>query len=146
MSFKKLKGLSFLGSFFSLHVLKKIFRINQRGKKDFETAYANDRIFTISELQRSLMLEYSQCYHCRICDTVCPHITDKPHRPAPSYIAGTFARSLTDFDLFDEKFDCGNCNECEKICPQNVPIKRVVGFIKEGKKKIISAKGGSAFG
>lgn len=140
MSLKKIKGLSFLGSFFALHVLKKIFRINQRGKKDFIQDYAADRIFSVAEKQRLKMLGYSQCTNCRICDTVCPLIVAKPNKPAPSYLVGTFARSLTDYDLFDDDFICGDCCECEKVCPQNVPIRGVIEFIKNGKKQIESVR------
>ena len=137
MNFKQIKALLFLGTFFTLHFIKKIFRINQRGKKEFVKDYAPDRIFPISAEQRARMPEFSKCLSCRICDTVCPKVVESPNLPAPSYIAGTFSRSLTDFDLFDDTFDCGDCDACEKACPYHVPIKSIVEFIKDGKKKIL---------
>lgn len=137
MSFKQIKALSFLGTFFTLHFIKKILRINQRGKKEFIEDYAQDRIFPISAELRSKMPVFSKCLNCRICDTVCPKVLEKPEQPAPSYIVGTFSRSLTDFDLFDDAFECGDCMACEQACPHHVPIKEVIGFVKDGKKEII---------
>ncbi len=136
MNFKQIKALSFLGTFFTLHFIKKIFRINQRGKKEFIEDYAKDRIFPISAEQRAQMPGFSRCLSCRICDTVCPKVLEQPQQPAPSYIVGTFSRSLTDFDLFDDAFQCGDCDACEKACPYHVPIKSVIGFIQSGKKQI----------
>lgn len=136
MNVKKIKAVAYLGLHIILHFLKKIFKIKQRHKKDFIQSYKADRIFAITAHQRTEMPAYSRCYQCRLCDTVCPELATNPKLLAPSYLVGSFSRSLTDFYYYETVYDCLDCQKCEDICPQDVPIKEIIEFMKYGKEAI----------
>jgi len=136
MNLKKIKAIAFLGLYFVLHIFKKIFKIKQRHKQDFLQSYKADRIFAISPERRREMPDYSKCYQCKLCDTVCPELNTKNRLLAPSFIVGSFSRSLTDFYYYETDYDCTDCQKCEDICPQDVPITKIIAFMKEGKELI----------
>lgn len=134
MNLKMIKSLLYLGVYFVLHLLKKLFHLGQRNSTEFKLAYLDDHIFAISAKHRHKMPEYSSCHSCRLCDTVCPELATSPTLLAPSFLVSCFSRSLTDFTYSDTNFSCQNCKLCEEICPQNVPIRSILDFIQEGKK------------
>lgn len=139
MNLKKIKAIAFLGFHITLHFFKKIFKIKQRHKSDFIRAYKADRIFAISPKYRSEMPDYSKCYQCKLCDTFCPELASNPELLAPSFIVGSFSRSLPDFYYFQTDYQCNDCQKCEENCPQNVPVREIIEFMKEGKQKIQAA-------
>jgi heterodisulfide reductase subunit C len=130
---RKFKAISFLGCHFFIHMAKKLFFIRSRGKSAFLKDYKPDHIFAISSEQRKLMPNYSSCYHCNLCDTVCPQLKNNL---APSYIVSALSRSLPDYNLFPTDYDCQDCQKCEDICPEHVPIKKLIEFIKETKQAL----------
>lgn len=129
MNAKKFKALLFLGWHFLVHFFKKIFP-QAAGKEKFLDYYRPDRIFPISIQHRKPMPSYSLCITCRLCDTVCPEITENPTLTAPSFLVTSYSRSLTDHVHFaPQGYQCGICRACEKICPQNVPIRAIIDFM-----------------
>lgn len=133
MNFKKLKALFYLGWHFFMHFIKKLpfFSSRLRGKKAFLSHYKNDHIFPISANERINMPNFHSCYNCRICDTVCPQFDSTDSLSSPSYLVTGYSRSLTDyFHLKTIPLDCQECNACESACPENVPIKEIISFVK----------------
>jgi len=128
---RKFKALIFLGYHFTLHFMKRFLPFARRGLDEFNKDYRDDRIFAISPEQRELIPHYSHCYSCRLCDTVCPEISQNPAFLAPSFLVSSFSRSLTDFYHFEATNSCAQCSSCETICPQDVPIKRLIDYMKE---------------
>ncbi len=133
ISLKKIKALIFLGIHFALHIIKKLFRIDQRKKADFLNAYKEDNIYSIDPKWREQMPDFSSCFHCHICDVYYPNLNSEK-KMSPSYLVGSFSRSLTDFNVLDEALSTKDYEECEKHCPQNVPICGIVEFMKEKKE------------
>lgn len=126
---QKIGALSFLGYHFVKHSVRRLFGISRRDKSHFLKDYAPDGIFAVSGVERSAMPDYSRCVMCRLCDVVCPEISTKSLL-APSYLVTGFSRSLTDYHRFSQgSFACGDCRACEDVCPQNVPIRKIVEFM-----------------
>lgn len=117
-----------------LHAFRRIFGLKQRRKKEFLESYKADRIFSISPQQRQNMPDYSRCLYCGLCDVVCPELQIKPQNLSPSYIVGSFSRSLTDYTYFNSDYNCESCGLCQSVCPQDIPIKDIVNFMQEGKQ------------
>ena len=130
MNLKKIKATFFIGYHFVLLEVKKLFKLNFKGLKNFTNNYKNDRIFPISKEWRLQMTNFSHCHSCRLCDAVCPAITHDPKQTAPSFLAISYSRQLTDLVYFDET-NCVDCKRCEDICPQKVPLVSLIRFMKE---------------
>lgn len=125
-----------MGFHFIIHFFKRVWRINQRGKAEFIRAYGGEGLFPISAERRREMPAYFRCYQCRLCDTVCPELTTNPRLVPPSFLVGSFSRSLPDFACFEADYECKDCQVCEDICPQDIPIKAIIEFMKEGKRLV----------
>lgn len=129
---QKIRAFSFLGYHFVKHSVRRFLGIKRRGRSHFLKDYASDGIFTVSSSERDGMPDYSRCVMCRLCDVVCPEISVKPSLLAPSYLVMGFSRSLTDYPHFSqESFACGDCHTCEDVCPQHVPIRKIIEFMEK---------------
>lgn len=136
MNIKKIKALAFIGWHVVTHFFKKIIPQANKGLPKFLKNYQNDGVFAISPSVRQNMPSFSQCYFCKLCDTVCPDLITHKKILAPSYIVSAFSRSLTDYRYFESQLTCQNCQECETICPQDVPIKTIVEFMQNKAQEI----------
>ncbi|OVE82045.1 hypothetical protein BVY03_01995 [bacterium K02(2017)] len=131
MLIKKLQALFLLGTQFFKLIICKILRINRRNNSDFLNAYKNDHIFPIPKKHRGLMPDYSKCTYCYLCDAVCPElqIPNSTITP-PSYLAGSFSRSLTDYHYFNISQTCSTCQKCQEACPQDIPLKELIELMQ----------------
>lgn len=63
------------------------------------------------------------------------HLTQLPFYPAPHVscnYAGISAKAEEIHKLYPEVFRCVACNACTKICPMEVPVMDVIGYVKRG--------------
>lgn len=129
MKLNKIKSLFFLGRHFALHCLKRILHLSRRNKKNFLLDYGPDRIFAVSPEVRAVMPAFSHCIACRLCDLACPETT-------PSYFVAGVSRSPTDFHFLTDVM-CRNCSACEEVCPEHVPIRKILDFVIGVKEQIL---------
>ncbi len=56
--------------------------------------------------------------------------------PGPSYLFTGVSKTVADLDAaadYLEKWsECGECRECEEICPENIKIKELAGIMQRG--------------
>ena len=131
---RKLIALGNLGVYFILHLLKMPFAKKQGGMKDFLSHYKKDGIVPLTTPDKKLLHRLSGCINCGFCDMVCPALLRLPRErfPGPSFVATTFSRSFSHLKFAQLDLTiCSECGECERACPNAVPIKEGVLFIKE---------------
>jgi succinate dehydrogenase/fumarate reductase-like Fe-S protein len=132
--FKKIFALLNLAFYFILHFLKKPFVWGRRGLPAFLENYKKDGIVPLTLEDKQLLRRFSECINCGFCDTACPALQKLPRERflGPSFIATTFTRSFPDFHATGLDLTlCAECNECEKVCPNAVPIKDGIVFVQE---------------
>ncbi|MCP5464363.1 MAG: hypothetical protein H7A33_04990 [Deltaproteobacteria bacterium] len=139
---KKFKSTGFIGLHFMIHALKKPFPFFKTGLKRFLNNYRQDHIFALSDKERAQMPSYSHCMTCKLCDLNCPKLASDPQFISPSYLVNSFSRSLTDLRLSNTLDFCVGCQQCEQICPENVPIMDILHFVKA--KQVLSDSGKAA--
>ncbi|MBF0103810.1 MAG: hypothetical protein HQM16_00660 [Deltaproteobacteria bacterium] len=140
MNLKKIKSLAFLAMGLVQHFFLSLFHINRRHKKEFLASYRDDRIFPVSPTFRDMLPDFSRCLYCFRCDAHCPENngSNSAFMP-PSFIVGSFSRSLTDFCYDFTGATCEQCRVCESVCPQSIPIRQILSFIKQEKKNLQAA-------
>lgn len=143
MRLKTITAKLFLAFHLTLHFFRRLFGINKRGKAAFVKNYQADRIFTLNKQQRQDMPDYSRCLYCKLCDYACPSFQSGQMSLPPSYIVGSFSRSLTDYAYFNIDHSCQDCHSCEDICPQHIPINSVISFMKYGKEQTAGSQNDS---
>lgn len=134
MNFKKFKALIFLGFHFLLHVFKRLFSFFQspNGAHQFLSHYKSDHIFALTKDNRLQIPSFETCVSCRICDMVCPQFDTSNSLSSPSYLVMGYSRLMADYNqLGCIPLDCKTCTACEKACPENVPIKSIISFVKQ---------------
>ncbi len=133
MRWKSFVALCFLGFHFFLRILKRIFFIQSPGLKDFVDFYKKDRISTLTRKDKNLIEETSHCIGCGLCDSLCPAVglLSRQTFLGPSFLPH-LSRSIPDFaGVVPLDFDaCNGCRGCESICPEHVPLKRIIEFMK----------------
>lgn len=130
---KKILAIANLGLHFIWHFLKKPF-VRKNGLDTFFKNYSQDRILPLSKADKNSLIKYSECINCKLCDVACPSLFKLPRErfPGPSYIVNTYARSVPDFWAIQLDLSlCSECNECEKICPNEIPVTEAILFIQE---------------
>ncbi len=141
--FKKIFAILNLAYHFILHFLKKPFLFRHEGLKTFFNHYQKDGgMLPLTSQNTQLLRRLSACIGCGFCDTACPALLKTPREkfPGPSFIANSYTRSFN--DLWAAKLDtstslstsfsiCSECGECEKVCPNGVPIQEGILFIQE---------------
>ena len=117
-----------------LHV---VFRIGRRislrksaGLDQFLQYYREDRIVPLTVEEKSALPAFSRCISCGLCDSLCPVVKDSAPLLGPSFIPHA-ARSIPDFASVPWDYQaCENCRGCESICPERVPIKKILSFMR----------------
>lgn len=127
---RRFKAWLYLSYHFSKHGIKKLLLLKPPGLSAFMAAYRHDRIFAVTAPQRALFNAFSGCITCRCCDEVCPELKINRRFLAPSYVVGSFSRSLTDHHFFAVGETCTECQLCEEACPQKVPIKELLNLMR----------------
>ena len=122
---------------FNVHMLKKPVASARGNARDrFLQNYADDRLAPLTEQQRQQLSRFSRCICCGLCDTVCHNLrASRCHLfNGPSDLACSLGCSMPDFDLPDEYLAqwraCGDCRECEEICPSGVPLRELAAFVE----------------
>ncbi len=116
-----------------LHFIKRPFRWRYSGRERFLKNYRTEGLIPLSVLDRDWLDSFSQCLNCGLCDLVCPALRTVERRkfPGPSYLATTLTRSTPDFPFVDLNFSlCQDCEQCQSVCPNRVPIKEALEFIE----------------
>lgn len=132
-SSKKIRALLNLTFQFIVHCLKKIFIWKRSGLKDFENNYRADGLLPLQLKDQEKLFSFSACLNCRLCDATCPALfkMSRERFPGPSYLLTTYSRSFS--DLWATRLDltlCQDCNECVKMCPNQIDVKGAVKFIQ----------------
>lgn len=118
---------------FILHFLWKIFRRKKDGAQEFLDHYREDRLAPLSKVDKDWLFQFSKCLNCSLCDQACPALLTLPRDkfPGPSYLLTTYTRATPDFWAVDLDFSlCRSCEDCQKICPNQVPVKEALEFIE----------------
>lgn len=124
MNLKGMMATANLGGHFFLRLVKRVLFIRSPGLKEFSDYYRKDRIVSLKPSEKKLMTEAGRCISCGLCDSLCPlHPSFLPH----------FSRSIPDFaGVVPLEFDeCAGCRGCESICPERVPIREILNFMRE---------------
>lgn len=131
--FKRLIAVSNLGYHFLLHFLKKPFVYHRSGLKLFMENYKGDGLVPLEKSDEAAIRRHSQCIDCGLCSMVCPALLHLPREkfPGPHFVVTTYSRSFSDLKAAHLDLSlCASCAECEKICPNAVPIKEAILFIQ----------------
>ena len=121
---------------FVLHMLKKPFT-RRKGKQLFLDNYRADHIFPLPVEVRRRLPELSRCLSCGLCDTVCPNLSAARRHlfNGPSELASCQTRSLPHYHLLGSALEnwraCGECRECENICPTSLPLRDLARLVEE---------------
>jgi succinate dehydrogenase/fumarate reductase-like Fe-S protein len=117
-----------------IHFLKKLFPKRKKGIWQFVDNYRKDRLIPLTSSDKDWMDRFSRCMNCGLCDAVCPALQNFPRHlfPGPSYIVTTLVRSPPTYRFSGIDLSwCEGCHQCEKICPNLVPIKKGIEFIQQ---------------
>ncbi|MBI2981660.1 MAG: hypothetical protein HYY44_05140 [Deltaproteobacteria bacterium] len=133
-----LKVSLYLGSHLLWRLFKKGLGRKSPGLKDFLSFYKNDFIIPYRLEDKNPALE--RCLLCGLCDSLCPALKVDSGKKilGPSFFP-MIARSVPAFlSSLPENFDegCQGCQGCEAICPERVPIKKLILFMKSKQKPI----------
>ncbi len=132
---------AFLGFHFILRMFKRLVFIKSAGLKDFFNFYREDRIVALSMEEKNLLPAFGRCVSCGLCDSECPAIVEgqqgaQQAAPLRSSFLPHFSRSIPDFAaVLPENFissfaHCDECRGCEAICPERVPIRKILEFME----------------
>lgn len=130
MSWKSFYATANLAAHLILRIGRRILFIKSPGLDQFLENYRPDRIVPYSAEAKRLLSDFSRCISCGLCDALCPAVKKLSQEKflGPSFISHA-ARSLPDFALAPLDFEaCEGCRGCESICPERVPIKKVISF------------------
>ena len=95
----------------------------------------------ISQKKQEVMYALSQCMTCGCCSESCPQVNEKSKFIGPAPIAqvrlfnahptGATERAERLRPLMEEGgiADCGNAQNCVKVCPKNLPLTEAIGAI-----------------
>jgi len=121
-----------------IYLVKRPFRGHQEYRK-FVTQYAPDRLLPLTSSDKNWLGRFSECINCGLCDAACKHFgpASRDRIPGPSYWVTSFARALPDFPAIpiDDEF-CESCGDCERICPNHVPIREAIEFIEAKRREL----------
>lgn len=93
----------------------------------------------ISEKVQKIGYRLSRCMSCGICMESCPQVNDRSNFIGPAVIAQTYLFNLhpTGSMIKEDRLEilledggigeCGNAQNCVKVCPKNVPLTYALG-------------------
>jgi len=119
---------------FNLHMLKKPFLADTKGKDLFIANYRDDHLFPMGPELRSMFPELQGCLACGACDAVCNPVSDARRHlfAGPSSLACSITRNLPDYHLLggylQQWGSCEGCTDCLHVCPADVPLKELAAF------------------
>ncbi len=130
---KKIFALSNLAIQFVSHFLKKVFFWKKNGLVHFQNNYRSDGFLPLSAQDQSTFFSFSACLNCRFCDSACPALfkMSRERFPGPSIVLTAYSRSFK--DLWASSLDlslCQDCEECIKVCPNEINVKGAIHFIQ----------------
>ncbi|MBI2082713.1 MAG: hypothetical protein HYT76_04005 [Deltaproteobacteria bacterium] len=134
---KSLHAYLNLGFHLTTMMMKRAVSFQPPALKQFLSFYKDDFILPYSLEDKDPSL--ARCILCGLCDSLCPALKTNSGKKilGPSFFP-MIARSVPDFvPSLPEDFDeaCQECRGCEAICPEKVPIRKVIAFIKNKKEK-----------
>ena len=133
MSWKAIEAKLFLGWHFARHLFGKLLGRSRTNAADFLNNYAEDHAFSLSQQERDAIPSFETCYQCRQCDVICPPFQDNLKSLPPSYVVMGLSRQMAAFPTSQGRLDhlnCDDCGVCLPECPQNVPVDKLVAFVK----------------
>jgi glycolate oxidase iron-sulfur subunit len=83
--------------------------------------------------EEKLVADLGKCLNCGICLTACPVLEATSYETfaGPKSIATTLSRVNPDFwNIKDVIYTCAECGSCQEICPEKVPIPRIVDSLR----------------
>jgi ferredoxin len=130
---KTIHSFLYLGYHLISRLLRQAALFPRPGLEAFLASYRGDRIFPMDLADKEPA--FSRCIACGICDTVCPGITlySQADFLGPSCLPH-ISRSIPDFtQSLPSDFDgpCQGCKRCEEVCPEKVPLKRMMTFMRK---------------
>jgi ferredoxin len=133
---KKFFSLLNLAYRFNVHLLKKPFAVDLPGASIFIKLYNQDNLVPLSAEARCRLPAYQGCIGCGLCDTVCPKLQPATRHlfNGPSDLATCLSRNIPDYLLLSSTLElwqeCGECTDCENICPTGVPLRELSVFAR----------------
>ncbi len=104
-----------------------------QGYSAFKEKYRADNFFELTSEERKAFPEFQKCINCGVCVPSCLFSVDisKNDLPDPEYYACSLSRPLPDlWTASDNIYKCTCCTACEDVCPQGVPISKIVRFVR----------------
>ncbi len=132
MRWKSLQAKVLLGGHFILRSLRRLFFMKSAGLPEFLRFYREDRLPSLTHEDKKLLTGAHRCISCGLCDFLCPALLQAKDFLGPSFFPH-LSRSIPDFAgvVRLDLAECAGCRGCEAICPEKVPIKKIIGFMKE---------------
>ena len=142
MKWKALYAAAYLAFRVAIRIGRRLTLRKSPGLGSFLKNYLGDRVVPFTAEEHRLLPSFSRCISCGLCDSLCPAVKtfSQDRFLGPSFVAHA-ARSIPDFAIAPlDMGACEGCRGCESICPERVPIKRIISFMRD-KEDLIHAKG-----
>ncbi|MBI5042501.1 MAG: (Fe-S)-binding protein [Nitrospirae bacterium] len=124
-----LLGKTYIGHLFSRLAIWK----RGQGYSAFKEKYRADNFFELTPEERKSFPNFQKCFNCGVCIPSCLFSVDLFHDelPDPESYACSLSRPLPDlWTASDNIYKCTCCAACEDVCPQGVPITKIVRFVR----------------
>jgi Pyruvate/2-oxoacid:ferredoxin oxidoreductase delta subunit len=138
-----------------VHYTKKLIPGTARfGIRRFQENYVAEGLPPATPSFRSIAHEPGRCTGCGVCDSVCPIVAGKVPSTSPEDFLGPMrfiqsgARSAPHLDDVRIELDvlnsdvCKNCRQCDKQCPERIPIAAVAAALAAQLHTITRARAG----
>lgn len=113
-----------------------------KGLDRFIANYSNDRMTFLTGAELKALPSFENCINCKACDLAC-HLYEKygeARFPGPSFLPLAASRSMPDFSFTADYLkilgECGGCEDCSSVCPQNVDFRLLREFVGAHIKKL----------
>ena len=120
-----------------IHYLKKPFRDQEDSLRQVKENYAADGLLTLTAEERLRLPAFETCLSCGLCDAMCSDLAAAKSlfqgAPQPTQLVYS-TRLWPNLPLAEEierAFSaCGECRDCEAVCPTGVPLRELAAFIR----------------
>ncbi len=143
---KRLKALFLLGLQLVIHVISRLWR-RRSGDKVFRQNFEPEGLLALTAADRVLMEGWQRCTGCGLCEVVCPdlRLVVAGRHVGPSLWATAYPRDFTALGDFGDAattiLQSGEgLRAGESICPEEVPLMDIVGFLERHGQAVQSAK------